>query len=362
MKIPQVKYVAFRSKRNFGIELEVNQKVAPQELVRVVSTADPDRPVIQSNHYEQDYDNEYWHVKFDRSCGDIRDQGGWEVASYKAKGYKDVENMGRVADALMKAGAKVNDECGFHIHAEIADFKPNDAAIMAAYWMKIEPVVLEMLPKHRKNNKYAKPMSKKFEGDPSKTYTWDRFWEMVSPKRFDHPNRRVALNLCNYCQMTPNRRTVELRLPEGTVDSKEIKNWIRFFVNFIDVVKKKEFPGSVESVNLYDMMNIVGLHNEDPFYILSKGLRDTKMWVANRIIKFSAKRKLKEEAEKFLNALKIEAPKIDPKTVKKELPMAEPLPKVKMKNIETWWKAQSDQDLYRSYWKAKGETSNPYDF
>jgi hypothetical protein len=147
-----------------------------------------------------------------------------------------------------------------------------------------------------------------------------------------------------------------------TTDSKEIKNWIRFFVNFIDVVKKKEFPGSVESVNLYDMMNIVGLHNEDPFYILSKGLRDTKMWVANRIIKFSAKRKLKEEAEKFLNALKIEAPKIDPKTVKKELPMAEPLPKVKMKNIETWWKAQSDQDLYRSYWKAKGETSNPYDF
>lgn len=305
MRIPQVRYVAFRSKRHFGIELEMNQKVHAREIVKVVSATDPTRPVIHSSHYVQDYDNEYWHVKFDRSCGDVNNQGGWEVASYKAGGYKDVENMGRVADALKKAGVVVNNECGFHIHAECADFKHNMMASLVAYWMMIEPVVLEMLPKHRKSNKYALPFSRRFNADPSKVYTCERFWEMVRPQRYDHANRRVSLNLCNYAQWHPNRKTIELRLPEGTVESKDVKNWIRLFVHFVDVSRRREFPGSMPPADLFNTMKIAGLHSENPFFILSKALRETKMWVCRRLIANSTKKRLRDEAEMFLNALEV---------------------------------------------------------
>lgn len=305
MKIPEVRYIKFRSNRNFGVELEMNNKVHAKDLVRVVSATDPDRPVIQSNHYEQDYDNEYWHIKFDRSCGDIENQGGWEVASYKASGYKDIEKMGKVTDALNKAGVAVNKDCGFHIHAEIADFGMNSAANLVAYWMKIEPIICEMLPKHRVNNKYCSLLTKKFENEISKVYTARTFWELVKPRRFDHPNRRVSLNMCNYAQMIPNRRTVELRLPDCVLDGKEVKNWIRLFVSFVDFVKNKDFPGTAQEVSLYETMKIVGLHNENPFFILSKGLRDTKIWFMKRILKYSDKAKIRTDAEMFLNALEV---------------------------------------------------------
>lgn len=311
MRIPSVRYVAFRSKRNFGIELEFNQKVGLKELVKVVSATDPERPVLQSTHYQQDYDNDFWHVKFDRSCGDVRDQGGWEVASYKANGYEDVANMGRVTDALKRAGVRVNDECGFHIHAEIADFKRNHAATMTALWMRIEDTVLEILPKHRRGNKYAVPMTKKYPLTADKLYNWEYFWAVVCPQRFDHPNRRVALNLCNYAQSVPGRRTVELRLPEGTAESKDVMNWIRFFIHFVDSSKKQEFPTTLDPVGLYDTFKLAGLHGDDPFLILSKGLRDTKMWFANRILQFSSKKKLRDEASDFLNMLE-ETPKPEP--------------------------------------------------
>ena len=337
MKVPEVRYIKFKSTRNFGIELEVNERLNSNALVKVVSAADPDRPVIQSTHYEQDYDNDYWHVKFDRSCGDIEGRGGWEVASYKASGYKDVDKMGKIADAMKAAGAVVNDDCGFHIHAEIADFKPEQAATLVAYWMKIEPVILEILPKHRKSNKYAKPLIKKFNTLGDKVYNAKQFWEIVRPQRFDHPNRRVSLNMCNYAQWIPNRKTVELRLPEGTVDGKEVKNWIRFFLTFVDFVKKKEFPGTVEPVNLYETMKICGLHNENPFFILSKAMRDTKMWFMRRILLYSTKKKIRDEAETFLNALEV-TPSIRP--AKADLEPEEPPKEKKVKKLVTpqvWW-------------------------
>jgi hypothetical protein len=179
--------------------------------------------------------------------------------------------VGSVADALRIGGAKVNDSCGFHIHAEIADFKHNMAATLAAYWLKIESVILEILPKHRKNNTYAKPMAKIFDYPLNKHYTWEEFWVRVRPQGLDNASRRVALNLCNYCHWHANRRTVELRLPEGTLEGKEVKNWIRFFLTFVDNVRKMPFPESLEQVGVYDAMKIIGLHGENPFLILSKG-------------------------------------------------------------------------------------------
>jgi len=330
MQISEVKYVSFRSKRNFGIELEFNQKIAAKELVKIVAAADPDRPVLQSSHYQQDYDNDYWHVKFDRSCGDIRDQGGWEVASYKASGYEDVDNIVQVCDALKNAGVKTNEECGFHIHAEIADFAHAQASVMAAMWLKMESVVLEMLPKHRRSNKYAKYMSKIFEGDIAKVYTAAQFWELVRPKRFDNPNRRVALNLCNYAQWIPGRRTVELRLPEGTSESKDVKNWIRFFINFIDTAKNSVFPESLNPVDLVGTLKISGLHNENPFFLLSKGLRDTKLWAIDRILQYSTKKDLRDQAMEFFNLM--EEPK-PADVLPKSIPFAT-LPS----RSDAWWR------------------------
>lgn len=309
MEIPKVKYVKFNSKRNFGIELEMNNAVQARQLVKVVAATDPNHPVIMSDHYQQDYGNGYWHVKFDRSCGDVEGQGGWEVASYKASGYKDVDNMGEVTDALKVAGVVTNNNCGFHIHAEIADFTAAHAASLVAYWLKIEPVVCEMLPKHRRGNKYCRLLTKQFAGEIAKSHGAREFWELVRPRAYDHQNRRVSLNMCNYAHNIPNRRTAELRLPECSMSGKDVKNWIRFYLMFVESAKQAQFPGNATPVGLVDAMRIVGFHGASPFLILSRGLREAKIWMCRRILTYSTKESLRNEATTFLNTLEVKANK-----------------------------------------------------
>lgn len=298
MGIPKVKYVNFASKRSFGIELEVNQKVSSADLVKIVLAADPKHKVMHSTTYVQDYNNNYWHVKFDRSCGDIKDQGGWEIASYKASGYKDIINMGKVTDALKKAGVVVNDNCGFHIHAGIPDLNTNKLTSLLAHWVKIEPIIIESLPKHRKNNKYCRLLSSKYDYS---IVSQKMFWDLVRPRNFDNADRRVSLNICGYVQ--GNRETIELRLPECSLSGSDVKNWIRFFVHFVDSVIDKTMPINFDPVDLFGTMKIVGLHNEDPFFILSKALRETKLWFMKRIIDYSTKKKTKLDAIKFINTI-----------------------------------------------------------
>lgn len=300
--LPLVQYVKFVTKRCFGIELEVNKKVSLDTLVNAVRLADKEKECVGTNHYQQDAGNHYWHCKFDRSCGNNPMEGGWEVASYKASGADDLVKISEMGTVLQKAGAEVNDNCGYHIHVEIADFKPDQAACLMAYWMKLEHMILEILPKGRRKNPYCKLLSEtKLVGN---RYLADAatFWAKVRPTSYENSERRVALNMCNYALNTHNKRTVELRLPEGTLDPVDIKNWARMFIHFCNYCKKAKWPGNVASVTtLRDALTILGLHNEEPFFILSKGLWETKAWFLNRAIKYSNKKNLKAEAQDFLN-------------------------------------------------------------
>jgi hypothetical protein len=324
MKIPEVKYVKFKSKRNFGIELEMTNRVPRKELAKAVGTVDKEREIRQSSTYDQDYSPNYWHVKFDRLVEG--GEGGWEVSSYKGNGYKDLSKMSNVATALKEAGAVVNDDCGYHIHAEVADYGTQQLATLVANWMRIEPIICEMLPKHRRNHKYCKLLTTKIKYDESRKYTPVQFWDLVRPRNFDRADRRVSLNLCNVAGGVHDRLTVELRMPEGTLDNKDVKNWARFFIHFVDVNKTKSFPDEIKPCNVYEAMMVAGLHSEKPFFLLSAGLRETKIWVMSRILRYATKKRTKEEAEMFLNALLVNRPK--------KLKKAEAK---KPKTVRDWW-------------------------
>lgn len=300
----QFQFVNFHSRRKFGIELEFNQKITPANLVKIVKETDPKRPVEYSGHYTQDYSNSYWHVKFDRSCGDIKDQGGWEVASYVGKNYKDIECMELVTNALKGIGAEVNSDCGLHIHAEAADFNEDQMGVLVAYWLKMEPVILEMVPKHRRNYKYCKPLTKKIN-TTTKFDNASNFWAKVRPQGMGNTERRVTLNLCNYANHVNGKSTIELRLPEGTNEGNEVKNWLKFYLCLVDSLKRREMPKDLTPFGLKETLEFAGLHGESPFLILSVGLRATKMWFLKRILKYSEKPKLRMEAARLLENMQV---------------------------------------------------------
>lgn len=297
-----VKYVKFGEKRPFGVELEVNRAVTQIDLERAVRTADPKREVAVSNHYEQDFQNTYWHVKFDRSCGDVTNEGGWEIASYVAKnGYKDVINVGNVVESVQKAGAQVNRKCALHIHADVRDFAPNQMAILVAHWMKIERLVAEMVPSYRRDNKYCRFLNDRYPVSQTAEYTPEEFWHIVRPRNLEATgDRRSALNVVNYVKYGNDRKTAELRLPECLLDKREVKNWIRFFLHFVDTTYFRPFPKTVNPVKLTEALEIMGLHGEQPFPLLSKGLWETKVWVLERLVRHSTDKLLVRQASEWM--------------------------------------------------------------
>lgn len=299
----QVSYVKFASKRRFGVELEFSNLISQAKLRDIISKCDGTKKVQVTGSYAHDFDNNFWHVKADRSCGEIVGQLGWEITSYVCSGVKDIIKIVNVVDELEKNKVPTNNRCAFHVHVEIKDFNIDQFANAVAQWIKIESIMEQMLPQHR-ITKYCVPLTQSFAKkiDFSKKYTSEELVKIIKPKSMSDKERRVSMNFCNYFS-SEARRTLELRLPENSVNSYHIKNWIKFFVFFIENTLKMPCPDNLLSVDLSKCLEIVGLSGGDSFYLLSPGLRETKIWLLNRIVFHARDAKIKEDAMKFLELM-----------------------------------------------------------
>jgi hypothetical protein len=212
---------------------------------------------------------------------------------------------------------KVNDNCSVHVHAEVADFSKFQLAKLVAIWMKIEPILLQMVPKRRRESIYCVPLRKHYKTlAPDELVFADKvdqgkFFSKIKPGSHNDQNRRVTFNICNVCSALgikdeyynkamynyKKRMTVELRLPEGSVSPSDTTNWIKMFVRFVTLSQHRNFPDDLATVGLPEMLRLFGLHETDgtPF-ILSRGLWNLKVWLLERILAFTDDKKLREEA------------------------------------------------------------------
>jgi hypothetical protein len=290
-----IKVRSFTKKRHFGVELELLTSGVTQNRLRdIIAETDGKHP-IQVSGWQATQNNGFWHVKTDSTCG-------YEVASYKARGFRDVVTICKVAEALHNADVKIDRKCGLHLHVEVRDFNVNQMAALVAYWLKIEPVIFYALPDYRRNNIYCRSCREGLVVPAKALSQVNSFWTAVCPTGISHVFRRKTLNICNYV-FNPGRMTVEFRMPESTFDPYEVKNWIRFLVNFVHFVKKQPYPGNIEIASLAEMLQIVGLAGDGIFYILSSGLVETKQWILQRIISYSPEKSISRQAMDLLNKM-----------------------------------------------------------
>lgn len=284
-----IAYTAFVSKRKFGLELEFGNKISKNTICEAVQKVDQSRETVVSGHYTRDTDNDFYHVKLDHSCGDDEGDYGVELASFKASGIKDIKTLSRVTKSIKLAGANVNERCAAHVHAEITDFSNAQLAVMTAIWIKLEPFICHMIPSHRANSKYCRFF--RHENWVAETIinkeplTPAFVWSKVKPTKNNDINRRKSMNLCNY--VFTERKTVEFRFPESTVNDSDVKNWLRFLLSFVEISKNAAMPLDLEIYDFPGFLKSFGLYGKNPFLILSSGMRATKIWALERIIKFS---------------------------------------------------------------------------
>jgi hypothetical protein len=299
------KYIEFTPSRPFGVELEMSPNL-PQEEIATVVDSWTDRGVKISGWRQSD-DNTVWHVKTDATCGPGDDETGWEIASYKACGFKDMKQIATVADRLNEAGVEVNKNCGLHIHADVSEFLSSDMGLLLAYWIKAEWILSHMVPIHRLVNEYCELYT--FKRVQPGDYNPVSLWAALKPKNLqvhDNADKRMSLNMVNYAQVQAhvgNRCTVELRLPEGTLDGYHVRNWVLFLLLFIERSLDKRMP-SLRGFRVSDLLRYLGLtHTGRRFHVYSPELHELRIWILRRIIKYSFDPKPRKEAAVLLKSI-----------------------------------------------------------
>ena len=298
----KVKYLQFCSKRTYGVEIEVNRDLTQNALRDVVNVALGDN-VATTSGWGYTCNNDYWVVKPDSSCGDLgnknADAGGYEVVSDVGRGVSHLLDITKVTAELKKAKAKTNNYCGFHCQVEIKDFKTADAATLLAYWCKVESFVGEMLPSRRLTSPHCRAFtdSRTKWTKAKKITTAADFWKLMKLSAFGANAKRNTITLVNYQRSKStapqwnyfHRPTVELRYPESSIESFEVKNWTRLFVNFVDRCYGRTFPENLQPASFREALIILGLKDPDYFTILSPGLFETKCWLLYRLNKYTTK-------------------------------------------------------------------------
>lgn len=309
-----VKYKKFVSQRRFGVELETSNTLTKAKVKSILKVLSERKSKVTK--YQLSADSPSWHVKDDATCGPLGRVGpkGVEIASFVGSGIIDLQHIADVAEGLYRTGSRVNDNCGLHIHAEAKDLTTSQVGILIAHWIKIESIIANSLPLRRIGNIYCrsmiKPMLTPLLYSSLKWHPED-IWEIFKPNNlnyYENEDRRLTLNLVNYARAiqyeSQQRKTLELRWPEGTLDGRDIRCWVRLFLGFIDNCKNRNMPFNLRPVGLSDALIYLGLnHEKDSFFILSEGLHDTKTWFLERIILYSQDKFLIKDAKKILNLM-----------------------------------------------------------
>lgn len=307
-----IEYKRFSSARCFGVELEVGPEISRADIASFIqqeSTIPVDVPCGKG--WAQSLNNDFWHVKYDSTCGPLGKHfdNGWEVASFKASGYWDLQHIGKITNHLRRCGLNVNHNCGLHVHVDVSDFDCTQLGILLAHWFKIESVMLSTIKEDRRRCGYCKALvaAKSKKISLLKKYEPSEFWKIVRPTNLaihENSQKQVALNLINCARClrykTYGRNTIEFRFPEGTLDGDIIKNWVQLFVLFVDNSKTLFMPKNLKSVGVEDTIKILGLSNSSKFYILSKTLYKAKVWFLERLIQNAENRKIQLSAIKAL--------------------------------------------------------------
>lgn len=294
-----VEYREFNSERFFGVEIEIGDSGLSRNQISNIVSRKTHKRVKAATGWAESKGNSYWHIKHDSTCGDGGGLGGssygWEVASYKASGKKDLFHIAEVVEFLKSEGALVNHNCGFHVHVDVSDFSEDRISALLARWIKIENILFNMVPERRSDSVYCKKWRDSSKFKKLRRYVHelqtspDVFWETMRPtdKRI-HNNiqKRFSLNLVNYIRNLKSRKTVELRLPEGTLDGWQVLNWTIMFINFVE--SNPDFPSSLDEIeNVDEFLEVMGMGHGNGFCIYGQDLGQTRSWVLSRIQRFA---------------------------------------------------------------------------
>lgn len=227
-------------------------------------------------------DYSIWEIGED---GSVRGVGTAEVKSPILKGEAGLKEIMRVCKVLEELGAKVNTSCGLHVHVGIKNAKKKFSAeeikkIMRVYEENSKETDRWFTHGRRTGkNQYARPVTKRLEllekGGKRNVYDPNiirqEYWGTTRGgyvmKEVPPPDtlKGIADECEHYDRVSfssyNDHGTMEFRQHHGTINGKEITNWIRFLLNHVEMARSaKPVKGNKKSKKvLYKIEPLKGL-------------------------------------------------------------------------------------------------------
>jgi hypothetical protein len=187
------------------------------------------------NHYTRPT----WKIVTDGSLGNY--QRGAEIVSPILSGEEGIEALAKVCRALTDMGAKVNKNCGFHVHigmrGESLDTWKNVIRAYAAFETQID----NLMPTSRRanNNCYCRSIARIDHAALERATDLSGVDRAVD-LRGAYDRRYAKVNLQSYYR----HGTIEFRQHSGTVDADKATNWVRFLLAMVEAARKGKKPAT----------------------------------------------------------------------------------------------------------------------
>ena len=314
----------FASKRQFGVEFEVGSEIHKDDIGKLIKGYESKRLKTRPVRVEggkkgwaESHDNNYWHVKYDSTCGVLGkgSDNGWEIASFVASGFDDLDWISTVAERLHSDGIKTNPNCGMHIHADVRDFSQSQIGDLFSRWLRCEKLMLQSVPSHRRNNKYCRQIYRLKPILRKTTFSGKSLWSKIQPTSYyphENEQKKITLNPMGFAEFLhtqkKNRPTIEYRLPECLLNKQHVLYTAVLFLNFVESsrlssrsVDYNEPVSDRIKVGLQDL----GLYSdqEDYHQICEGVLLDAKIWFLKSIVNNARFESYKIQARKYLRFL-----------------------------------------------------------
>lgn len=293
----------FSPRITLGIEMEWTTSLSRESMKRIVEKVTGEEAVVTG--YQKNEKPHLWYCKRDSSCG-------YELATRKlgslssaSKTIEDLELAARVHQALYRAGATADAKCGGHVHLGIAregeDPRETDEFTLRwlLYWIKLEKFFMDLVPRRRVPNQFCRPHSGAFKADTLYTQ------KEAILRGFSH---RGAVYLGSYkWGYTPlDSKVIEVRLGEGSNDTRDVKNWARCLLQMTERVRESPHPANVNWWTLEEALDWLGLLNRPgspQWVILCPALAELREWILRRTAaysKFKDAEVVREQARRWL--------------------------------------------------------------
>lgn len=210
--------------RTFGIEIEAKGLTIYRAAQAIAATG----LACQAEDYNHQT-RTGWKVITDASV-----PGGFEAVSPVLSGEDGISQVRTVAAALVAAGAKVDKDCGLHVHVGAGDLSAADILNCVKRYAAHEAAIDAVMPFSRRarNSYYCGSMVEVAVSLETsmrrRAMSADTTARSLCSLMGDQ--RMYKLNVCAFMR----HGTLEFRQHSGTVSGMKMENWIRFCVNFVE--------------------------------------------------------------------------------------------------------------------------------